>query len=162
MQGNLACEVVRIKSRSKNHINHSNILACVKCGAQPGPQMLGTASGLFAMSHKLLYRQSYVASNASQQGWRQVSPTCTGTVVTRPSGWRKRLCEPRWRTSSNPSAERTATTSLGLRTKGDTRTQATTTICVPTNSPTRSGTPSLRIMAMTSLRLSLSSSNVSP
>ena len=43
----------------------------------------------------------------------------TGTVTLRPSGWRKRLWEPRWRTSRKPSAVRIAMTSRGLRTGTD-------------------------------------------
>jgi hypothetical protein len=45
----------------------------------------------------------------SRPGWK-------GTVVTRPSGWRNCLCEPRCRTSAKPSRSSSATTSRGLRT----------------------------------------------
>ncbi len=43
-------------------------------------------------------------------------PECNGTVVTRPSGWRNCLCEPRCRTSVKPCALRSATTSRGFKT----------------------------------------------
>ena len=90
-------------------------------------------------------------------------PPCTGTVVARPSEWRNCLCEPRCRTSSKPRATSMAITSRGLRTgTGGTRPQATTTACVPTYSPTITGSPSSRSMAMTSLRLPFSSSRVAP
>src|SRR5215207_139685 len=60
----------------------------------------------------------------SRQIWRsrvgEMSlPVCIGTVVTRPSACRNCLCEPRWRTSTNPSRSRRATTSRGLTTGTD-------------------------------------------
>src|SRR5688500_12198969 len=46
-------------------------------------------------------------------------PACIGTVVTRPSACRNCLCDPRWRTSTNPRRSRRTTTSRGLSTGTD-------------------------------------------
>ena len=87
-------------------------------------------------------------------------PWWTGTEVTRPSAWRNRLCEPRCRVSRKPNRSSRAMTSRALRIGGFDTTHATT-VCMPTNSASSSGSPSSRRRRMTSFKLRLSSSSVS-
>ena len=71
-------------------------------------------------------------------------PEWKGTVVTRPALSRNCLCDPRCRTSMNPKTRKIAMTSVGLRTGIFPTCYATATLCTPTNSDSRFGSPSYR------------------
>lgn len=114
-------------------------------------------------------RNSCTVNPTSRAIWRskigdRSRPPCTDAAVARPSSGRNRLYDPQLASFLEPSATRMTITSNGPKTGSEegARSQATTTICLPTKSPAIAGASESRIMEMTSQRLPLSSSSVSP
>ena len=90
-------------------------------GSAPNPWAYPNLHRLCSVAYRWCATNSCIVKPMSRAMQRsspgEISrPLCTGTVVARPSPWRKRLCEPRWRTSSNPRVVSIAMTSRDLRT----------------------------------------------
>jgi len=111
---------------------------------------------------QLIKRKPNVFGDLTEQDWGDISTLMKRNRCAAACGIAKLFVCPRCRTSVKPSLVRMAMTSLGLRMGTLPMTQATATFWTPTNSDSSVGSPSSRSIAITSCRLWLSSSSVSP